>query len=175
MNRTRTDWPILSVKYCSPASELCVCVSITVGKMSCLSGCFPNGACVKAQSGSKAKARAFQGHRVATGVPNGHGQNPNRTSSEHPTKLVVHLPQNGPIGFDPQPNRAKTSSGSRAHSLQHSLERISSVAGSSCFVVMSRARQHQKPAGFSRAPHLQSCSQGPNDWTPARTQSQTLH
>ena len=40
------------------------------------------------------------------------GQNPNRTPSEHPIqsplkqvlKWVVHLPPNGTIGFDPQPN-----------------------------------------------------------------------
>ena len=38
------------------------------------------------------------------------GQNPNRTPSEHSNphknrlKRVVHLPQNGTIGFDPRPN-----------------------------------------------------------------------
>ena len=38
------------------------------------------------------------------------GQNPNRTPSEHPNphsdrlQWVVYLPQNGTIGFDPQPS-----------------------------------------------------------------------
>ena len=41
------------------------------------------------------------------------GQNPNRTPSEHPNphynrlNWVVHLPQNGTIGFDPQPHGMK--------------------------------------------------------------------
>ena len=45
------------------------------------------------------------------------GQNPNPTPSEHPNphenrlKWVVHLPQNGTIGFDPQPNGARATGG----------------------------------------------------------------
>ena len=54
------------------------------------------------------------------------GQEPNRTPNEHPNphsnrlKWVVHLPQNGTIGFDPQPHQIENETHSLAQDLSAS-------------------------------------------------------
>ena len=68
-------------------------------------------------AGRKARSEAGTGRGPSPGFPpprepagpNGHGSK-SHTPSEHPNphynrlKWVVHLPRNGTIGFDPQPN-----------------------------------------------------------------------
>ena len=55
------------------------------------------------------------------------GQNANRTPSEHPNprknrlKWMVHLPQNGTIGFDPQPHVQEVQNMRGLAECEHSL------------------------------------------------------